>query len=121
VVPAKERISMPKVFGLHEIELRPEVDPAEYERCIAEQVATRIPGWTVHLLKGDRGPRAGKFLVLYEIESVEARDRYFPNEGQFSEEFTSFMDQHPELAAALQKSRSFEAADITTDYLGVVE
>ena len=33
---------MPKVFGLHEIELRPEVDPAEYERYFAEE-ALRSP------------------------------------------------------------------------------
>ena len=114
---------MPKVFGLHEIELRPEVDPAEYERYFAEQVAMQpmLQGWTAKLLRADRGPRAGKFLVLYEIESVEARDRYFPSEGQLSKEFTSFMEQHPEVAAALQKSRSFEAADIATDYLVAVE
>jgi hypothetical protein len=114
---------MPKVFGLHEIELRPEVDPAEYERLFADEVATQptLPGWTVHLLKGDRGPRAGKFLVLFEIESIEARDRYFPDEGVESEEFTRFMDQHPEVAAAWQKSSTFEAADLTSDYLVVGE
>ena len=44
---------MPKVFGLLETELRPEVDAAEYERYFAEEVATRptLPGWTVRLLK----------------------------------------------------------------------
>jgi hypothetical protein len=114
---------MPKVFGLHEIELRPEVDPAEYERHFAEEVANQpmLTGWTVHLLKADRGPRAGKFLVLFEIETVEARDRYFPTEGQESEEFTRFMDQHPEVAAAWQKSSTLEAADVTSDYLVVGE
>jgi hypothetical protein len=61
VVPAKERIAMPKVFGLHEIELRSEVDPAEYERYFAEQAAMQptLQGWTVKLLRADRGPRAG--------------------------------------------------------------
>jgi hypothetical protein len=114
---------MPKVFGLHEIELRPEVDPAEYERLFAEEFATQpmLPGWTVQLLRGDRGPRTGKFLLLFEIESLEARDRYFPNEGQPSEEFTSFLDQHPKLAAAMEKSSTLEAADLTADYLLVAE
>ncbi len=114
---------MPKVFGLHEIELRPEVDPAEYEQYFAEEVASQpmLPGWTVRLLKGDRGPRAGKLLVLFEIESVEARDRYFPDEGKESEEFTRFMDQHPEAAAAWQKSSTFESADLAMDYLVVGE
>jgi hypothetical protein len=123
VIPAKERIAMPKVFGLHEIELRPDVDPEEYERHFAEQAAMQptLQGWKAKLLRADRGPRAGKFLVLYEIESVEARNRYFPNEGQPSEEFTSFLDQHPEVAAAWEKSTTLEAADIATDYLLVAE
>jgi hypothetical protein len=71
---------MPKVFGLHEIELRPDVDPAEYERYFAEQAAMQptLQGWTAKLLRADRGPRAGKFLVLYEIESVEAAIGTFP-------------------------------------------
>jgi hypothetical protein len=114
---------MPKVFGLHEIELRPEVDPAEYERLFAQEVATQpmLPGWTVRLLRGDRGPRARKFLLLFEIESVQARDRYFPQEGQPSEEFTRFMDQNPEAAAAWEKSSTLEAANLAADYLLVGE
>jgi hypothetical protein len=116
---------MPKVFGLHEIELRPETDPGEYERSFAEALATQSgpEGWTAKLLRADRGPRTGKFLVLYEIDSVEARDRYFPTDDeQPSEEFTSLIEQHPEIAAAWEKSRSLEAADILVgDYLLVAE
>jgi len=62
-----------------------------------------VPGWKLHLLKGERGAPVGKFLVLLEIESVEARDRYFPNPGEESEEVTRFFEQHPEAAAALEK------------------
>ena len=48
---------MPKVFGVHEIELQPGVDPEEYERFIAEVVAPmpEFPGWKTHLLKGRSG------------------------------------------------------------------
>jgi hypothetical protein len=79
---------MPKVFGLHEIELRPGVDPAEYERVFAEEVASSppLPGWRFSLLKGERGARAGKFLHLVEMDSVEARDRYFPELDSESEQ-----------------------------------
>jgi hypothetical protein len=114
---------MPKVFGLHEIELRPEADPAEYERYFAEQVAMQpaFQGWTAKLLRADRGPRAGKFLVLYEIDSVEARDRYFPNEGQPSEEFTSFLDEHPEVAADWEKSSALEAAEAAAEFEHLAE
>jgi hypothetical protein len=75
---------MPKLFGLHEIELQPGVEPDEYERFFAEEVAPKfeLPGWNTHLLKGDRGERAGKYLVLLEIDSLEARDRYFPDQAR---------------------------------------
>jgi hypothetical protein len=48
---------MPTVYGLHEIELQPGVEPDEYERFFAEEIAPSpmLPGWRVHLLKGDLG------------------------------------------------------------------
>jgi hypothetical protein len=48
---------MPKVFGLHEMELQPGVEPEEYERFFAEEMipTLTLPGWKIHLLKGDRG------------------------------------------------------------------
>jgi hypothetical protein len=49
------------------------------------------------------GARAGKYLVLLEIESLEARDRYFPRAGEESEEVTRFFEQHPDAAAAWEK------------------
>jgi len=54
---------MPKVFGLHEIELQPGVEPEEYERVFAEEIASSftLPGWKIHLLKGERGTRDGKY------------------------------------------------------------
>ena len=116
---------MPKVFGLHEIELQPGVQPEEYERFSAEKIAPspELAGWKTHLLKGERGTRAGKYLVLLEIESLEARDRYFPRPGEESEEFTRFFEQHPEAAAALEKWQELgpfgSETDISTDYVAV--
>jgi hypothetical protein len=93
---------MPTVYGLHEIELQPGVEPEEYERFFAEEAeeiapSPMVPGWKVHLLKGERGARVGKFLVLLEIESVEARDWYFPNPGEESEEVTRFLNSTQKL------------------------
>ena len=104
---------MPTVIGLHEIELRPEVDRAEYERHFAEEVATRpmLPGWTARLLRGERGPRAGKYLVLLEMESVEAGDRYFPAEGQESAEFRRSWTSTPTWP---RRGRSGEATRVPT-------
>jgi hypothetical protein len=104
---------MSKVFGLHEIELQPGVEPEEYERVFAEEIASSftLPGWKTHLLKGERGTRDGKYLVLLEIESLEARDRYFPRPGEESEEFTRFFEQHPEAAAAFEKWQKWAHLD----------
>jgi hypothetical protein len=118
---------MPKVYGLHEIELQPGVEPDEYERFFTEEIARSpmVPGWKVHLLKGDRGARAGKFLVLLEIESLESRDRYFPRPGEESEQYTQFFEQHPEAASAFEKWQKLgpfgSETDVSTDYVVVAE
>jgi hypothetical protein len=122
-----ERTCDANVYGLHEIELQPGVEPDEYERFFAEEIAPSpmVSGWKVHLLKGERGARVEKFLVLLEIESVEAHDRYFPNPGEESEEVTQFFEQHPEAAAALEKWNKIgpfgSKTDISTDYIAVAE
>jgi hypothetical protein len=121
------QVRVPKVFGMHEIELQPGVEPEDYERFFAEELAPtlKLPGWKTHLLRGDRGARGGKYLVLHEIESLDARDRYFPGPGEQSEEFTRFLEQHPETAAAMEKWERYSTIhsenDITTDYVAVAE
>jgi hypothetical protein len=45
---------MPTVFGLHEIELQPGVEPEEYERFFAKEIAPSpmLPGWKNASSKG---------------------------------------------------------------------
>jgi hypothetical protein len=63
---------MARVVGLHEIELRPEADPVEFERVAAEVVSLPMfEGWTTRLLKGERGVRAGRYFP----RSTRARTR----------------------------------------------
>ncbi len=111
---------MSKVFGVREIELQPGVEPHEFERFFAEEIASlpEVPGWKSRLLRGDRGARAGKFLILFEVDSVEARDRFHPGPNEASEEWRQYLEQHPEVAAAWHKCMS--EADIWTDYVTVV-
>jgi hypothetical protein len=111
---------MPKVFGVREIELQPGVEPDEYERLFAEEIAPlpELPGWKTHLLKGDRGARAGKYLILFEMDSVEARDRFFPGPDQGSEEWDRHVEQHPEIPAAFEKA-GWSETNIWTDYVFV--
>jgi hypothetical protein len=116
---------MPKVFGLHEVdELPPGVTPEEYEQDFGKRLPS-LPdyqGWKTYLLKGDRGERAGKFLVLFEIESGEARDRYYPRQDEVSDEVRRFDDQYPDTAPVWEKYLGLLAEPHrATDYLVVGE
>ena len=69
---------MSRVFGMHMIALRPGVKAEDFEKFVIEEAYPFPWPSEVYLLKGDRGDREGKYLVMYEFESVEARDRSFP-------------------------------------------
>ena len=75
---------MANVFGMHAIELKPGVSEQEFEEFVRKEVIpvyNQVPGQTTHLLKGDRGERSGKYLVLIELESTERRDHIYPPVG----------------------------------------
>src|SRR5262245_4523471 len=99
---------MAKVFALHEVELLPGVGAKEFEKlCVTEIWSVQIyPVWWAQRLKADRGERTGKYLVIFEIESLELRDRYFPKTGEQSEEARQFTYQHPEIDAIFEKWRT---------------
>jgi hypothetical protein len=85
---------MARLFGIHEIELYSGVKPEDFERFVIEEVnrSQLLPGVTTHVLKGDRGDREGKYLVMLEFESTESRDRFFPTPGQVSEEAQRYLE-----------------------------
>jgi hypothetical protein len=79
---------MAKIFGFTPLELRSGVDEQEFIKFFAEQYAplgARL-GWKGYVLKADRGERAGKVAVIWEIPSVEQRDRFAPTQDDFTEE-----------------------------------
>ena len=115
---------MPRVFGLHEVVVPPGMTAEEYEQLFGEELASLpdLQGWKTYLLKGDRGDGAGKLLLMFEIESAEARDRYFPTPGPGgeSEEFRQFHEQHPEVTAASERYTGFLGEPHNwTDYIVV--
>jgi hypothetical protein len=115
---------MARIVSLQEVELRPGVDPAEVERVFAAEVAPSptLPGFRARLLKCDRGARAGKLLILLEMENEETRDRYFPGHEELSEEFHRFWEQHPDTAAAWDKMHSLSLTpNVYSDYVVVVD
>jgi hypothetical protein len=115
---------MAKVYGLHEIELRPGKTPEELKKLFAELANTEgYEGWTPYLLAGERGERKGKYLVMLEIESVEARDRYAPSEdGPFSEEAEALSSRNAALWERWRELATMPGEDaIFTDYVVVAQ
>ena len=72
---------MGKVMGMHAIELKPEANANEFETFMTTKLAPlyeRVSGQRAYLVKGDRGERAGKYMLVIEIESPERRDQIYP-------------------------------------------
>ena len=110
---------MTKVYGLHEIELHPGTDPAAFEQLVAEAADLEgFAGWTPYLLKGERGARKGKYMLLFEIESLAARDRYAPDSGP-SAEAQEFNRRAADIWARWQQLATVPNGvdDIFTDYV----
>src|SRR5262245_10191546 len=118
-----KEVAVTKVFALHEVELRPGVSGEAFETFFATEIGSGpiYPGWWAQLLKADRGERAGKYLVIFEIESLEVRDRYFPTPGQQSEEAKQFIHHHPEIDAVFEQWRTFTTplGEAYSDYIVV--
>lgn len=111
--------SQAKVYGMHMILLEPGVTGEQFERFFVEQVYPnwKVPGWEVSLLKGDRGDREGRYLVLFEIDSVELRDRYAPEHDTLSEELQQHLEPLEEVLEEWQQLASVPGeSTIYTDY-----
>ena len=79
---------MAKIFAFIPLELRPGITEQEFIKFYYEQYApfgARL-GWKGSVLKADRGERAGKFAAIWEIPTVEQRDRFQPALDQLTEE-----------------------------------
>ena len=87
---------MAKVLEIHTFDLKPGTGEKTFEEFVMREVLPiyrRVPGQDAQLLKGDRGERAGKYLMLVEVESVERRNQINPPEGQdaYPEEIQALM------------------------------
>lgn len=64
----------------------PTVTPEEFEHFVLKTYLPTVKahlhelkGMDMHLLKCNRGDEAGNFIFMFEFDSVETRDRYFPD------------------------------------------
>jgi hypothetical protein len=118
---------MGRLFGMHELELRPGVEAATFERFVAEDLSKMLhrEGQQTYVLKGDRGDRAGKYLFVFEYDSVESRDRDSPGSNQDSQELLTWLEEHRgQVGALFEKLSTFVRPDRDigihyTDYVTV--
>ena len=114
---------MSKVYGMHMIQPLPGVKAEDFEKYTIEAIS-RLPkmtGWETYLLKGERGDREGKYLLMTEIESVEARDRSITASGEPVEgpQYDEMVAAHAIIAEWATVASPMGPIGIFTDYVVV--
>jgi len=96
------------IYALHEHELKPGVDIAQYERDVAAAIARmEVPGLlAAHHLHGLRGVRANRYAVLWIFASAEALSEKFgtPDQPRWPPDWAhyenvvliNYLDRHPD-------------------------
>jgi hypothetical protein len=73
------------VVSVREFELKPGIKVEDFEafarRELSEAQTRGNPGLRMHILRGDRGEHKGRYVLVWEFDSVAARDQCFPKEG----------------------------------------
>jgi hypothetical protein len=120
----RDWLNVGSIFGVHRIQLKPEVDTGEFEHFIhnmwAPAQSDALPNSKFIFLKsvGDEAP---SYAYLWIMDSEETRDFYFPRSGEPSSHYTEFErgwsyindDEH------LGKYLAEDSEDVFTDYVVV--
>ena len=66
---------MTKMFCVHEFELKSGASEEEFRKFVVEEMFPRYAErqWDVHLAKGDKGERVGKYAIIWATD-VETRN-----------------------------------------------
>ncbi len=113
---------MAKVFGIHQIELKPDANVAEFERFVRDEYSAlpRFHSWQVSIAKGERGENVGKYVLIFEVESLETRNRDSPDDGTYSPEFQKWLGTN---SPTFDKVSSYLTAPlgggVFTDYVAI--
>jgi hypothetical protein len=108
-----------EVYSIHELEIKPDVDPKEFETFVMKEIApiyNNMKGQNLTLVKGDRGLRTGKYAIILTFESIEDRNRIYPPSGEFVGDFGS-EDIWDKFGSMLIKG----LGEAHTDYVHVID
>ena len=94
---------MARIVSIHQVELKPGVTEAEFTEAVrAMSDADQLEGpngWVISAAKSDRGTQVGSYAILFEVESVETRNRWVADDGP-TELFNQYVERHPEASSA---------------------
>ena len=108
---------MAKIFSVTPIELLDGITGEAFEAFWQNEYAPQgdLLGWTSHLVKADRGERAGKYAVIWELPSVESQNRIVKEPGVLTEEGMKLLG--PNFAKMNEKLDTFIKGWPFTDYI----
>jgi hypothetical protein len=108
-----------RVMALREVTLKNGASAQEFEKYFSEvyarTMAERIPGLQVYLLRGERGERQGKYVMVYELDSLARRNEYWPQPDVASERITQLTQNMPQFE--FDKHLEAGSGNAYTDYL----
>jgi len=111
---------MSKIYSIHTLELRDGVTPAEFEAFVHDELPAVVAwtGWTFSLLKGNRGERTGKYLLLAEVCDIRTRDKYFAEDDHITTASLKHAERFPDTMEIIDKFHTYVNGfgDIYTDY-----
>jgi hypothetical protein len=110
---------MTKIFEVIPIELRPGANEGDFERFWIEEFASlgRRLDWVGHLARSDRGERDGRYAVIWEIPSVELRDRYYSARDEPTQEMLNLLES--DFKGLVDKLFTFVEEWPFTDYVEI--
>ena len=74
-----------QVTAIHEFELKDDTDPEEFETFVLTKIApiyNQMKGQQFALAKGDRGKRLNKYAIILTFDSIDDRNRIYPEKGE---------------------------------------
>jgi len=114
------RRSPAPVVSVREFELKAGIKADDFEafarRELSEAQTRGNLVLRMHVMRGDRGERKGKYILVWEFDSIAARDQCFPKEGAGSS--AAFSEPWSRIRVMLGKFGSYvrEKGDYT-DYV----
>lgn len=126
VVVGFDQLLLPKIgeiLALREIEIKPNME-AQFESYVNKTfhptLQNYLDGFHGYVMRGDRGERLGKYLMVFSFDTADRRNFYFPEEGgDTPEALTEELNILNKLREELGKFIVEGSSDTYTDYISI--